>query len=318
VRIWSVTPTEDNVLRGHVKAVTAVDFHPEGRWLATASSDHTVRIWDILKREVNHTFTQLTNAVLSLAFSPDGRYLATGDAARNISVWQTTSWDLTTNLTTYSESNNVAGLRFSSDAKFLFVAESGFVGVWEVDSWRRVAQLVGSSQRATVVAASADGALVAVGGESIQLYEVGTWRRKWLSPGANVSTMSFTPDSRILIAGSSDSTVRLWDVSSENEQPEETFRGQVGGVSALAISPAGKTLAVSDARGAIKLWNLATRKELFTLVAHETSVLSLAFSSDGRTLASGGSDGSVRLWRGASSQAVHGNTPTRGKGKWTP
>jgi eukaryotic-like serine/threonine-protein kinase len=310
VRLWSVAATENNVLRGHVKAVTAVDFHPEGQLLATASSDGTVRIWDILRREVRHTFTNLTNAVLSLAFSPDGRYLATGDAARNISVWQATNWGLTTNLTTYSESNNVSGLRFSSDAKLLFVAESGFVSVWETESWRRVAELAGGSQRSSVVAASSDGALLAVGSDSIQLYEVATWRRrKWLSPGANVGTMSFTPDSKILITGSSDSKVRLWDVTSEKERPEKSLSGQVGGVSALAISPNGKTLAVSDARGAIKLWNLATRKELFTLVAHETSVLSLAFSRDGRTLASGGSDGTVRLWRGGSYEAAHPQAP---------
>jgi WD40 repeat protein len=316
VRLWSVASAEEDLLRGHVKAVTAVDFNPEGQLLATASWDHTVRIWDTLSREVRHTFANLTNAVLSLAFSPDGRYLATGDAARNISVWQATSWCLTTNLTTHSESNNVSGLLFSSDAKLLFVAEYGFVSVWEVESWRRVATLVGSSQRPAVVAASSDGALLGVGSESIQLYEVGNWRRrKWLSPRAIVGAMSFTPDSRILITGSSDSKVRLWDIKSDGEEPEESLSGQVGGVSSLAISPDGKTLAVSDARGSIKLWNLATRKELFTLVAHETSVLSLAFSRDGRILASGGSDGSVRLWRGASSKAAHPNAPAPQKGK---
>jgi eukaryotic-like serine/threonine-protein kinase len=309
-RLWSVAATENNVLRGHVKAVTAVDFHPEGQWLATASLDSTVRIWDAHSRQVHHTLADLTNAVLSLAFSPDGRYLATGDAARNIGVWHATDWGLMTNLTAYSESNNVSGLQFSSNAKLLFVAESGFASVWEVGSWRRAAPLVANSQRSSVVAASPDGALLAVGSDSIQLYEVGTWRRrKWLSPGANVSTMIFSPDSQILITGGSDSKVRLWDIASESEQPRETLGGQVGGIAALAISPNGRTLAVSDSRGAIKLWNLAARKELFTLVGHETTVLSLVFSRDGRTLASGGSDGSVRLWRGASNGATQAKAP---------
>jgi Tol biopolymer transport system component len=70
----------------------------------------------------------------------------------------------------------------------------------------------------------------------------------------------------------------------------------LGLVYAVAFAPDGKTLAAGCWDGTVRLWDLATGKELRPFTGHEGWVKSVAFSPDGQTLASGGQDGSVRLW----------------------
>jgi WD40 repeat protein len=69
--------------------------------------------------------------------------------------------------------------------------------------------------------------------------------------------------------------------------------GHEGAVHALSCSPDGKVLASCDARGTVKLWDLATFKEVASL---DGNALCLAFAPDGKWLATGGVDHTVRLW----------------------
>ena len=77
-------------------------------------------------------------------------------------------------------------------------------------------------------------------------------------------------------------------------------------VDAVAFAPDGKTLATGSHDGTVKLWNVAVKEEVATLMGHTAPVYSVAFSPDRNTLASAGGDGTVRLWRAASFAATDG------------
>jgi WD domain, G-beta repeat len=73
--------------------------------------------------------------------------------------------------------------------------------------------------------------------------------------------------------------------------------GHTGVVLSVAFSPDGKTLAIGDVDGTVRLWDVATHQQIGNPLTDSTGgVASMAFSPDGKTLASGNDDGTVRLW----------------------
>jgi WD40 repeat protein len=77
-------------LSGHTNGVSAIAFNPDGRRIATASQDRTVKLWD---SETGHevlTLRDHTASVICVAFSPDGHRLVSGSMDRTARIWDAT------------------------------------------------------------------------------------------------------------------------------------------------------------------------------------------------------------------------------------
>ena len=100
---------------------------------------------------------------------------------------------------------------------------------------------------------------------------------------------------RTVASGSSDDTIRLWEVSTGS--PIRTFTGHTSAVLSISFSSDGQTLASGSVDNTIRLWEVSTGVLLRTLTGHTGNVVSVSFSPDGQTLASGGGyDNTIRLW----------------------
>jgi hypothetical protein len=114
---------------------------------------------------------------------------------------------------------------------------------------------------------------------------------------ASVVSVAFSPDGRTLVSASRD--LRLWDLAS-GSRAARVLRGHEDFVQAVAFSPDGRSVASASADKTLRLWEVASGKELHVLRGHEGWVRAVAFSPDRKTVASGSEDGAMRLWDVAS------------------
>jgi hypothetical protein len=109
-----------------------------------------------------------------------------------------------------------------------------------------------------------------------------------------VSSVSFSPDGKILASGSWDNTIKLY--SMPDGLLLKTLEGHTHDVESVCFSPDGKILASGSSDKTIKLWSIPDGELLKTLEAHTGFVRSISFSPDGKILASGSADSTIRLW----------------------
>jgi WD40 repeat protein len=119
-----------------------------------------------------------------------------------------------------------------------------------------------------------------------------------------VYSIAISPDGKTLVSGSSDETIKIWNLATGQLLRTLTFTDYFSenNVYSVAISPDGKTLVGSSET--IKIWNLATGQLLRTLTVRSGSVRSIAISPDGKTLVSGNADGTIKIWNLATGQLL--------------
>jgi WD40 repeat protein len=89
VKLWDTTTDKEiKTLTGHPHSVNAVSFSPNGKLLATGSSDHTVKLWDTTTDKEIKTLTGHPHSVNAVSFSPNGKLLATGSADNTVKLWR--------------------------------------------------------------------------------------------------------------------------------------------------------------------------------------------------------------------------------------
>ncbi len=106
-----------------------------------------------------------------------------------------------------------------------------------------------------------------------------------------ITSISFSLDGLIVVTGSFDGTVKLWD----RQGNTLSTINHGGAVNSVSFAPDSQTLASASSDGTVKLWD-REGNQLYPLHVHTSGVNSVTFSPDGDTLASAGSDGTVRLW----------------------
>jgi serine/threonine protein kinase len=115
-----------------------------------------------------------------------------------------------------------------------------------------------------------------------------------LTSDTNVFSVAFNRDGKQLASGCSDSTLRLWNVTSRTQLAQ--LARHTDSIVDLAYSPDGKQLATAGSDKTVRLWDVASDSELAVLTGHTAAVWSVNFSPDGKTLASSSKDGTIRLW----------------------
>jgi len=128
---------------------------------------------------------------------------------------------------------------------------------------------------------------------------------------AAILAIAFSADGKLVLSGSDDRTVRLWDLQTGREL--RRFDGLRGAVSAVAFSPDGKWAVAGGQERVLVLWRIADGKELRRMTGHTDPIAAVAFSPDGKLIASGGTDRTVRLWDATTGKEIRVLTGHEGK-----
>ncbi|HUE71084.1 MAG TPA: protein kinase [Pirellulaceae bacterium] len=134
INIWNVsTGLSELQLLGHADRVYTVAFSPNGRLLASASLDRTLKVWDAANGKVVWTLHGHASSVNAVAFSPDGRRLASGSDDRTIKVWDiATGQELLTIAVQSGRPGRVFAVAFSPDNRHIAsTGDDGLVRIWD-------------------------------------------------------------------------------------------------------------------------------------------------------------------------------------------
>jgi WD40 repeat protein/tRNA A-37 threonylcarbamoyl transferase component Bud32 len=282
---------------GHAGLVWSVAFSRDGRRLASASYDGTVKVWETAEGKEMFTLKGHAGPVNGVAFDPDGRRLASAGMDGTVKVWNTADgrqlW------TGQGHSGPVWSVAFSPDGRHLASAggDTTFT-VWDAVVGKELMRLRRHSGLVHSVAFSRDGQRLASASDdrTVKVWEAVGGRELLTLRGHTdmVLSVAFSPDGRHLASASNDRTVRIWDTADGKELL--TLQGHVGPVWSVAFSPDGQRLASASEDRTVRVWEVVGGRELFTLRGHSDMVWSVAFSPDGHRLASGSNDQTVKLW----------------------
>ncbi|BAZ28380.1 WD-40 repeat protein [Cylindrospermum sp. NIES-4074] len=288
---------EQNRLEGHSRYVTSVVFSPDGKTLASASGDKTIKLWN---RDTGKEITTLSghsDSVNSVVFSPDGKTLASASADNTIKLWNRDTGKEITTLSGHSSSVN--SVVFSPDGKTLASASwDNTIKLWNRDTGKEMTTLSGHSSLVNSVVFSPDGKTLASASadNTIKLWNRDTGKEITTFSGHSrvVTSVVFSPDGKTLASASADNTIKLWN--RDTGKVITTLLGHSSYILSVVFSPDGKTLASASDDKTIKLWNRHTGKVITTLLGHSNYVRSVVFSPDGKTLASASVDKTIKLW----------------------
>jgi WD40 repeat protein len=292
-----LTPTK--FLQKHTDAVQSVALSPDGKIIASASDDGTVKLWE-LEGDNLIPIKEIKDQggwVRAVVFLSD-RQIITAGQDKNIKIIDIATGKVVKTLSGHTNLINNLAISPASD---LLVSGSydSKVNLWQISTGKLLRSLTDHTDRIWGLAISPDGKQVvsASRDKTVRIWDVKTGKSlKILDHPSGVTCVLVTPDGKRVISGSSDNLIRVWDLASGKKLFELSEHQDA--IGAIAITSDGKYLfsGGKDNQNSIHLWNLQTKSSIWSLIGHTDLVTSFVITPDQLKLISSSQDRNINIW----------------------
>jgi WD40 repeat protein len=284
-------------IKGHNDSVLAAAFSPDGKRIASASADRTVKVWDSVTGQVHLTLARHTKRVTCVAFSPDGKRIVSGSEDGMIRMWDA---DTGEELRVFTGNNGIIkSVAVNPDGKRIVSgSEDRTVKVWDADTGEVLRILNGHTREVNCVAIDSAGKRIVSGSAdwTVKVWDADTGKLLHSLEGHTdtAHSVAISSDGKRIVSGSADNTLIIWD--SNTEKKARTLKGHTESILSVAISPDGQQIVSGGLDKTVKVWDAGTGQELLTLKGHTLVVSSVAISRDGNRILSASHDRSLKVW----------------------
>jgi WD40 repeat protein/Flp pilus assembly protein TadD len=280
-------------------------FSPDGRRIASAGQDRTVKVWDASNGQQLLSLTGHTSQVYSAEFSPDGHRIASASQDKTARVWDGYKSQQVLSLT--GRAGWVTGVAFSPDGRRVATGDDNAkVCVWDAHKGQQILALTEHTTWVDRAVFSPDGRRIATTGHdrTVKVWDARTGQQLLSLTGhtARATGAAFSSDGQRLATVSDDKTVKVWDT--RNDRQVLSLEGHTGPGTSVAFSPDGRRTASASEDKTVKVWDAQTGQELLSLEGHTGGVNSVAFSPDGRRIATAGGGKTVKVWDAQTGQQL--------------
>jgi tRNA A-37 threonylcarbamoyl transferase component Bud32 len=304
---------------GHKGRIAALAWSPDGKYLASASYDKTVRVWQAAHGQHYLVYRGHSGRVNDLSWSPDSKYLVSASDDQTVQIW-----DVTTGKAVYTYRDHAGGVNavaWSPDGAAIASAGSDkAVQVWHA-SLHRLLSTHHNTDTIWAVAWSPDSRYLASGCRdskvclwtpSLAQRKRSLWRQLFTANqdykllqrhSGPVYAVAWSPDGRYLVSAGSDHKAILWNLHAGKAFFTEAMLCK-GVVNSVAWSPDSKHVALASNDKTVQIWEVTQRSPSFVYRApsfvyrgHSGYVNAVAWSPDGSRVASAGVDRTLQVWQ---------------------